>query len=453
MRWLWMLATLGGSAFGQLTLYVVDGTTETALGNNSVFQLRAMEAGDSQSVRLRVRNLGSADAQITQFAADGAGFSLNRPLPPIALAPGAFVNATLTFTAGAAANYSANLRMNSTTVLMLATVTAGPTLTIGAGCKGTSADTIDFGTVIRGQTGTCSATLANGTGQPMLITTVATTGAGFSVTPNTAPMALAPGQTAILNVQVKPAAVGQFFGTLVVQNRSYALTAIAADIPLPTPTLSLGSAAVASGQQRRLTARLPSPAPATATGYLRMTFVPDAAVAGADPAVMFVETGLAQVPFSVTEGSTTVLLAGRDGVTLQTGTTAGRIQLYFSDFAPGFTGDTTWTVAVPAAPVVVDTTAASKTANQLNVVVVAYDNTFSAGQMTFRFFDAAGGQLGSAVTGDFRGQFGNYFKASPGGSTFRMGVGFPVVRGDSVASVEVEFTNSAGTSRTPRIPF
>ena len=115
MRWLALLVALAGSAFGQLTLYVVDGTTETPLANNGVFQLPAIEAGDTQSVRLRVRNLGSTDAQITQFSADGVGFALTRPLPPIALAPGAFVNATLTFTAGAAANYSANLRMNSTT--------------------------------------------------------------------------------------------------------------------------------------------------------------------------------------------------------------------------------------------------------------------------------------------------------------------------------------------------
>ena len=60
MRWLALLAAFGAAAFGQLTLYVVDGTTETPLANNGVFQLPAIEAGDTQSVRLRVRNLGSS---------------------------------------------------------------------------------------------------------------------------------------------------------------------------------------------------------------------------------------------------------------------------------------------------------------------------------------------------------------------------------------------------------
>ena len=453
IRWLCLMAAVAGSAFGQLTLYVVDGTSETPLANNGVFQLRPMEVGDTQSVRLRVRNLGSTDAQITQFAADGVGFSLNRPLPPIGLAPGGFVNATLNFTAGAAANYSANLRMNSITVLVLASVAAGPTLTISPGCKGAAADTIDFGIVVRAQPKTCTATLANTTLQSMTITTLSTTGAGFSVSPNSVPLTLAPGQTLALSVQVSAAATGQLAGTLAVQHRAYVLTAIVADQPLPEPVLDLGSGAFASGQQRRVTARLAAPASMTASGNLRIKFTPDSALAAADPAVMFVEAGLLQVPFSVTEGSTAMKLAGRDAVTLQTGTTAGRLELAFTDFAPGFTSNPGFTVTIPAAPVAIDTTAASRAVNQLNVTVVAYDNTFSAGQMTFRFFDASGGSIGAAVSGDFRDQFKHYFEITPGGSTFRMGVGFPVTNGGSIASVEVEFTNTAGTSRTARISF
>src|SRR3954470_23444989 len=97
---MWLLAALlplVGQA--QLVLAVVDGTTELPLAANSIYQLRAMESGDSQTVRLRVRNTGSQPAEITRFFADGSGFSLNRPLPPQTLAAGGLLNATLTFDA------------------------------------------------------------------------------------------------------------------------------------------------------------------------------------------------------------------------------------------------------------------------------------------------------------------------------------------------------------------
>jgi hypothetical protein len=42
---------------------------------------------------------------------------------------------------------------------------------------------------------------------------------------------------------------------------------------------------------------------------------------------------------------------------------------------------------------------------QLNIEVVGFDNTYSAGPMTFTFFDTTGKPIGSPVSVDFTAQF------------------------------------------------
>ncbi len=439
--------------FGQLTMYVVDGTTETVLAPNALLQLRPMESGDTQSVRLRVRNLGTQDAQITQFSADGAGFSLQRPFPPIALPPGGSVNATLVFTAGAPASYSANLRMNGSTALVLVNVSAGPTLTIAPQCVGTSANTVNFGEVVRGQAKTCTATLTNGGSQAITISTLNVSGAGFSVTPNAVPFSMAAGQSVTLTLQLNAASTGVIAGALQVQGRTYALAAVAIESPLPQPILEFDSAVFGSAQQRRVTVKLAAPAAVAGSGTLTVAFQADSALAGDDPAVMFIESASRQLKFAVEAGKTTVTLNGRDFATLQTGTSAGRLRFTFGDYAPGFTADPTITMTIPAAQVTLDKANATKAPNRLDVTLTGFDNTYSVGAMMFRFYDGAGQLIGSAIPADFSAAFRAFFTNTPGGSVFRMTVTFPVNNNSSVAGVEAELSNAAGTMRTARLAF
>lgn len=453
MMRLLLFALLPLAAQAQLVLSVLDGAAETPLAANSVFQMRAMEVGDSQSVRLRVRNAGQQPAEITRFFADGAGFSLNRPLPPQTLAAGAFLNATLTFDAPSAANFSANLQMNSTSVLVLVSVTPGPQLGISSACAGGAAGTVDFGTVTRGSTRSCELTLTNPTAQTMTVSTLSVT-AGFTLARAAAPVVLGAGQTLGFAVQMTAQTVGLLTGTLRVQNRDYVLRAVVVNAPLPAPLFEFESSAAGSGQQRRLTMRLPSPSPVTTSGQVNLAFQADSVLAADDPAVMFVETASRQVRFAVEEGKTSVTLNGGAFATFQTGTTAGRIRFTLSGLPPGPAAEAESTVILAPVPVALDKVLPARFSDRVELVLVGFDNTFSAGSMSFRFFDAGGQALTAVMPVDFTAAFRAFYASSPGGSAFKVTVRFPVSgNAAGVAAVEAEITNSAGASRTGRLNF
>ena len=450
MKWL-LYALLPIAAQAQLAMYVVDGSNETPLASNSVYQLRAMEAGDSQTVRLRVRNLGNAPAEITRFFVDGTGFALNRPLPPQTLATGAFLNATLTFSAAAAANYSANLQMNGLSVLVLVSATPGPVLTIPETCASLPPGGIEFGIVTRGQTKACSLTLTNSTNQQMAVSTISTS-SGFSVSASS--MTLPVGQTLPLTVQFSSSAVGVVTGTLKIQNREYILRATSVNAALPAPIFEFETSPAMSGQQRKLMMRLPSPSPITATGQVNLAFTADSILAADDPAVMFVEANSRQAKFSVAEGQTTITFSGLPFTIFQTGTTAGRIRFTLSGIGSGISGDPEATVILAPSQIMIDKTIATRFPDRVEVVVTGFDNTFSAGGMSFRFFDGGGQPMTGAIAADFTADFRDFYARYPGGSMFRLTVRFPVTGNSyAVGGVEADVTNSAGTARTARLNF
>ncbi len=91
--------------------------------------------------------------------------------------------------------------------------------------------------------------------------------------------------------------------------------------------------------------------------------------------------------------------------------------------------------------------------NDLDVLLIGYDNTYSAGVMTFTFFDTAGLAIDpGAIRTDFTTDFRAFLTKTPAGSTFAARVTFPVT-GDAtqVVGVEVELTNAAGSVRTQRV--
>lgn len=456
MRWL-ALALLSSACWGQLVLSVVDGATETPLAANSLYQMKPMESGDTQSVRLRVRNTGTQAALITRFSVDGTGFSLNRPLPPQTLAVGGLLNATLTFDAITPANYLANLQLNNATTTVLVTVLAGPQLTIPSTCTSTAVNTIDFGTVLREQPRTCELTVTNPSAQAMAISTLTVTGTGFALQGAAPPLALGAGQSAAFAIQVLTQTTGVFTGTLKIQNREYALRAVSANppqtAPLPVPIFEIDSSAAMSGQQRRLTMRLPSPSPVTALGQVNLSFIADSISAADDSAVMFVETSSRQVQFAVEEGKTTVTLNAAPFVTFQTGTTAGRIRFTLSGIA-GPAAEAESTVILAPLQIALDKVLPARFLDRLELVLIGFDNTLSAGSMSFRFFDAGSRPITASLPADFTSAFRAFYSGSPGGGAFKLTVRFPITGNSAgVASVEAQMSNSAGTIFTGRINF
>ena len=134
--------------------------------------------------------------------------------------------------------------------------------------------------------------------------------------------------------------------------------------------------------------RLPSAASSSASGNVNLAFVPDTTLVTDDPAVVFLATGTRSLPFSVTQGSTLISIGGQTSAIFQTGTTSGQIRFTLSGVSTA--GDATTMLTIPATPISIDTAIATRRTGDLDIQVIGFDNTYSAGAMTFTFFDISG---------------------------------------------------------------
>ncbi len=448
------LLLLAPAAWAELAIYAVVDGAEQPLG--SFYNLGKVAAGDTLVIDLRVRNPGPGAVQITRFTADGVGFSLELPVLPFTIQAGNFARAQLVFRGDMAAMYSANLQLNGISVIVAATVVPAPLLTVFPVCTGTNPNKIDFGSVEFGKLRLCNFNLQNASAEAMTISTFAVTGDGFSgPMGRTAPFTLAAGETTSFVVHFVPPRAGSFTGALKIEAQTYVLSGTGLNPPLPKPVLDLESAPLASAQQRRLTMRLPEPAPFDATGQVQLSFTPDSTVVSDDPAVMFTVNGARSIAFTVQQGSAEVLLGGQPFAMVQTGTSAGRMKFTLSGIVSGFASDPTTLFTIPPRTLALDTIDALLGFANVDVRMTGFDNTYSAGAMSFTFYDAAGKVIGGGpVRADFSGAFRAFYSSTKAGSAFQVTVSFPVA-GDATAvgSVEVELSNAAGTTRTDRLTF
>ena len=434
----------------QITLFTVNNGIEVPIG--AVLNMGKVAAGDTVSVRIRVRNTGTATASISYFFADGVGYTISRPALPFAIAPGSPQDALLSFSESTpAALYPANLRVdsdtNSVSVIVIANVVVGPALTVFPACTGSNGPpaSVDFGLVQVGQLRLCNFSLQNPGAQDMTISTFNVTGAAFQMSTGPSPPFTIPAGTAItFVVTFAPGAATTYTGALAIETRTYALTGAAFNTPLPTPLLEFDPGSIQSGQQRSLTMRLPTAATYSASGSVSLAFVPDTAVVTDDPAIVFLATGTRSLPFAVTQGSTLISIGGQTSAMFQTGTTSGRIRFTLSGVSTA--GDATTLLTIPASTISIDSAIATRRTGDLDIQVTGFDNTYSAGVMTFAFSDISGQALPpGAIRADFTQDFRTFFKNAQAGSAFQVRVSFPVTGDTSgIGSVDVQLTNSAG---------
>jgi hypothetical protein len=446
-----LLFLLPLAAEAQLALFAVSGTTETPVGG--LYDFGKVATGDSKDVVFRARNQGPAAISITVVTLSGAGFSLlQSPALPYQVASGNFLAITVRFSAGGALSYSASFQVNGISTILLGTSVAAVTVTALAPCAG--ADPVDFGQVQSGSATLCTFTLSNSTTQAITVATLAVAGAGFTGPFGIrTPLQLQPGQVFSFTVNFTPASPVAYTGTLTVDTRTFRLTGIGYAPPLPKATLAFDAAAIGSGQQRALTMTLAAPAVVATSGNVTLSFTPSVAGVSDDPAVMFVATGSRKVGFTVNAGDTAAVLGGKGEAVFQTGTTAGTITFMVDAGVIGINGDPTTTIRVAAAAVEIDSATAVRRTSDIDVTITGFDNSYTAGVMTFTFFDTSGRTIDpGAIRADFTANFHAFFTAAPLGSTFRALVTFPVSGNASqVAAVEATLTNSAGTVTTQRV--
>jgi hypothetical protein len=428
----------------QLALTTADGTS---LGPS--YNLGSVAAGTSKDIELRAYNLGLSAIPVSTLAIAGSGFSIASPLTrPANIPPGNFQEIVIHFAGGPPASYSANFQINTISVLLVITSVPSATLRAVSGCAGPDPSTgvLAFPQVQAAQIGTCTLSLQNFNSQTISVGSVTVSGATFSLSKAVAtPLTLSPGAAVSFAIVFAPPAAAVDSGVLTVDSQMFSLTGTAVNLPLPALTLTFDSGAPASNQQRTLTLHLPSPSPVAATGAVTLTFQPDTTLVGSDSAVMFLSNGMRVVPFTIHAGDTSAAFGGQSSAVFQTGTTSGKITFTVTA-SVALTGDPTTAMIIPPAPIFIQSASAVARAGALDVQVFGgFDNTYSAGNMSFTFYDLSGKAIRSTpVSADFTAAFRSYFISS--GSVFQMLVTFPVMgQANQIGSVDFSMTNSAGT--------
>jgi hypothetical protein len=464
-RLLCLLALAAGMLDAQVVLYSLNGIAASPLG--SVFGYGQVAAGDSMIVRFRALNTGTTSITITCLNVKnttGAGFSIvNSSSTPFVVAAGQPMDFFVGFSATAITSYAATLQVGTgtatdacggtiETAILLATVVPAPILSVAAPCTGPDPNkNISFGRIAQGTQESCTFSILNPFPQALTVSPLSVTGAAFTTASGNA-VTIAAGQSASFAVQFSPATGSSFSGTLIVGTRTYVLAGTGFSPPLSSLVWNFDSTKIGSGEQHTLSLQLSAPAAVTVAGSMTLTFIPSIKTVSDDAAVRFVATSTRVASFAVNAGATGITLNAQPGIVFSTGTTAGTLTFTIDSGIYGLSGSPSTSVMTAPGPIVFASSAATRRANELDVVISGFDNTYSIGGMSFAFVDRSGAAIAS-IPADFSRDFQTFFKGQTG-SSFLMRVSFPVT-GDvsQVGGVTVVLSNSAGLATTPSLKF
>ncbi len=380
---------------------------------------------------------------------------------PSTLAPNSSLSFTVTFSPGTASTFQTSLYVGSSKYLITGNGTSSVlgdisslaiTYTDSTGVRLTAqpATAISFGKVVAGGSSSSSAlTFSVNNPQTTIsavsVPSITVTGAGFSISGAPAlPASIQPNASIAFKLLFSPTATGTFNGTLSIGSRQFSVTAQGISSPVPDASFAMDVQPLVSQKQAHLTINLASASSISSIGTLTMQFTPSLSGVSDDPAINFTATSGRQLQVSVDSGSQTATYNGQSALTFQTGTTAGTLTftLTFPNKAP-------YSQSYTIAPTTVAITAGTAIRQTPNLIVnlTGYDNTYSVGQLSFKFYDTKGQVLTpSAIGVDAASIFRQYFASTTAGGAFSLQVSFPV-NGDvnQIGSVAVSMTNSAGT--------
>jgi len=427
----------------QLQVAVVrDSGVEVA---GASINLGATGIGESADTKIRATNLGSTTLNISSLAINGAAFSLAQPFQPFPLGPGTAYEFAIRFAPAAPGSYSAVLTVGPFTSIVRATAVLAADVSLSRGgqtillpASGLSVD------AVTGENVRIDLALSNPHAAALAIDPLTLNGAGFRLTSG-APGVLAPGESSNISIAFSTQTEGTFAATLTAGARRFAITAFVTKARLKPPRIVADTPVVTNGKQVKIRLRFEEAIPVASAGTLRAAF----AGAFTDPAIQF-QNGAREIGFTVAAGATEAQFGASAEAVLQTGTTSGVIRLEAT--TEGGTTVETWSLA--RAPIAVDQAEARRDGSNLEVTLIGYDNTRTAGSANFRFFDRAGNPIGGIVTAQFAAAFETHFAQNAVGGAFRLRAVFPVT-GDAtiVGSVLVEIANAVGRTDLQRINF
>jgi hypothetical protein len=417
---------------------------ETPVGESFTFASAA--PGETSEARFRIRNPTAASVTINRLSIDPGPFrTFDQFFPPRIIAAGDFADFSIRFAPTEAGEFERLLHVNDLLVKLRGSSTGLPFLEIevsGAWKRLTTGSATDLGTVERRATLERRSRVVTPPGATAAAPP-AISGEGFSLSADGA-------DEFVIRFSAEKA--GSYSGSLDFAGRSFAVTATASEFSAPRPIPTIDAAQLKSGSQQKVTVEFSENSRVQTTGTLKLVFRPDTAGSPDDSSIAFLPQLTRQVGFTVKEGATRADFNGSDGVSLQTGTTAGTIVLQAT--VGSVTREASFHIA--PAPVSLQSAKASVAPGAAEVVAVGFDNARSVSKVTFTFILKSG--LAAApgrIEKDVSATFQDYFKGNPAaGGSFALRANFPVSGAASeLIGVEVEIANSQGTCQTGRLRF
>lgn len=388
-----------------------------------------------------------------------SAFLLNASQMPATLGAGESANFTVTFEPGQVGFDSGSLVVGSNSYglqgagVVVADIDALQISYVdstGVRSLPQAATPISFGQVVGGTSASnvLTFTVTNPTisFNAVSVSAITITGSAFSLGSisgaNAFPASLAPGASLSFPVTFVGNGSGNYTGTLTIGSRSFSLTGLSTGSPLPGFTLTVNPSPLASQEQATVGVQFSTPPAVDLVGTLTMAFTPSVANVTDDPAVFFMATSGRTLNLTVAAGSQSATYNGQSALSFQTGTTAGTIQ--FTVAFPNTAADSQTFTITPTTPQITSASAVRSDPN-LVVTLAGYDNTYSAGMLTFTFYDTTGKEI-APVTFDATSDFQQlFFNNNTGGGTFSVQATFPVTGNImDVGSVGVTAANSAG---------
>ena len=447
----------------QLQVYEFNGTTDTLVQAGTLVNVGTAAPGDTITTRFHVRNTGTGPVTLQKISLAGSGFTIgSAPSIGYILAPytagSAEPEIDVDFSPTIVDSYSATLLINGASIVLGGTAAPLAVVTVGTSATPLSdGATVNFSADV-GSSQVQTFVLSNPSNASVTVGSVAVSGSGFTLSPLTLPVQIAPsGQSVPFSVTFTPMAGTTVQGTLTVGTRTFNLTGQGKSAPLPTASIVLLPTVGASGQQDQVSISL-APASTVSGPYGTLTMSFQSSVAGVidDPAIQFLSGPLRTASVSISPGDTSATFDGQPSIAFQTGTTAGTIA-----FTLTLNGQTKpaaqANLTIPPSPVDLDddTISAVRLFGSLNVSFGGFDNTYSASQIAFTFYDTSGLPLPQGAIGvDEASAFHAYFSNTTAGGMFQVLAQFHVTGNTAlIGFVTAQITNSQGTSTAQKIPF
>jgi hypothetical protein len=189
------------------------------ISNPSSLGFGSVQINNGQTLSATLTNSGGSSVTVSQASVSGAGFAVSGLTLPMTLAAGQSAAFSVTFNpqSGGASSGTVSFASEASNGTLAVPLTGSAAT---AGALTSTPSSLNFGAGQVGTPQTLAETLTNSGGSSLTITQANLTGAGFSMTGLTLPVALAAGQSTTFNVTFTPSGSGAASGSLAIASNA-----------------------------------------------------------------------------------------------------------------------------------------------------------------------------------------------------------------------------------------